>query len=161
MKSAGVDRSNLSDPGAGLSGWPRTMLELRTGTPVPASLAFCRAARTVTRWVAFLLILSMGNLAAGHAVVVKASLDDRPVPAETATTVTVHFSSRLELQFSSFVLLRAARTEPEALKFASGEQPGDVQVDLPPLSAGAYGIRYRVRAADGHITEDVLRFRVE
>jgi methionine-rich copper-binding protein CopC len=35
-----------------------------------------------------------------------------------------------------------------------------VRVDLPPLAAGAYGLRYKVLAVDGHVTESVLRFTV-
>jgi methionine-rich copper-binding protein CopC len=34
-------------------------------------------------------------------------------------------------------------------------------VKVPPLAAGRYGLRYKVLAADGHVTESVLRFTVE
>jgi methionine-rich copper-binding protein CopC len=35
-----------------------------------------------------------------------------------------------------------------------------IHVDLPPLAAGSYGLRYKVLAVDGHVTESVLRFTV-
>ena len=33
-------------------------------------------------------------------------------------------------------------------------------MDIPALAAGAYGLRYKVLAADGHFTENGLRFKV-
>jgi hypothetical protein len=41
-----------------------------------------------------------------------------------------------------------------------GAGAGLVTVDLPPLAAGSYGLRYKVLAADGHVTESLLRFTV-
>ena len=67
--------------------------------------------------------------------------------------------------------LRAKRLE------RTGGQTGDVQVtlsgkgardrssheialELPALSAGAFVLRYKVLAVDGHVTENLLRFTV-
>jgi methionine-rich copper-binding protein CopC len=35
-----------------------------------------------------------------------------------------------------------------------------VLVQLPALTSGNYALRYRVLAADGHVTEDTIRFSV-
>lgn len=105
------------------------------------------------------LALAVSTAAAGHAMLLKASLDGQPLPACTATTVTLHFNARLELPFSGVALVGAG-ADPRNLAFKAGAQPGDVQVELPPLPEGSYALRYRVRAPDGHFTEDIVRFRV-
>ena len=46
------------------------------------------------------------------------------------------------------------------LEFKAGSSSDRLVVSLPPLAAGAYMIRYKVLAADGHFTENVLRFKV-
>jgi methionine-rich copper-binding protein CopC len=33
-------------------------------------------------------------------------------------------------------------------------------IAVPALAAGKYALRYKVLAADGHVTENVLRFEV-
>ena len=44
---------------------------------------------------------------------------------------------------------------------APGEHPANVLVvALPALTAGHYALKYKVLAADGHVTESVLRFQV-
>ncbi len=41
------------------------------------------------------------------------------------------------------------------------EPPADrIELPLTPLAPGAYVVRYKVLAVDGHITEGVLRFSV-
>ena len=99
------------------------------------------------------------SLALAHAVLTKASLDQTSVEADKPTPVTLQFNTRIELNFTK-VLLVDAKGEEHALEVAPGSGPGMLVVSLPPLPAGAYGLRYKVLAADGHMTESILRFRV-
>jgi hypothetical protein len=99
------------------------------------------------------------SLALAHAVLTRASLQETPVVVEKATQVTLRFNTAIELGFTK-VLLVSAAGEERALEVAPGGDPGTVTVGLPPLPAGAYGLRYKVLAADGHVTESILRFRV-
>jgi copper resistance protein C len=80
----------------------------------------------------------------GHAVLTKASLDTASVRANTATKV----------------VLVDARNEEHVLEVLPQGEPGKVSVTVPPLAPGTYGLRYKVLAADGHVTESVLRFTV-
>jgi methionine-rich copper-binding protein CopC len=96
---------------------------------------------------------------AAHAVLTQSSVRDRPVRPYAATALTLTFNSSIEPGFTQVVL----RGEDDERRVAAhpGERPSQVVVDLPPLAPGAYALRYKVLAADGHITESVLRFRVE
>jgi len=109
------------------------------------------------RYVALGVLLG-ASLAHAHAVVQKASLDDAAVRPDTPTRVTLRFNSGIEPGFTRVTLVRAgAAEEPLPVEPADGAA---VHVDLPPLAAGAYGLRYKVLAVDGHVTESVLRFTV-
>lgn len=94
-----------------------------------------------------------------HAIMIKASLEETPVVADTATRVSLHFNTSIELRFTRVLLVNGAGEE-RALQVAPGGGPGTLIVTLPPLPAGDYGLRYKVLAADGHVTENILRFRV-
>jgi len=71
----------------------------------------------------------------------------------------LHFNSRIEVKLSRAMLV--SRDQPERpLELVAGKAPGDVLVRLPALTSGNYALRYRVLAADGHVTEDTIRFSV-
>lgn len=93
-----------------------------------------------------------------HAVLTKASLRDTAVRAESATSVTLTFNTGIEPGFTQVVLRGEGPDRP--LSATPGPQPSEVVVALPALPAGAYALRYKVLAADGHVTEGVQRFRV-
>lgn len=99
------------------------------------------------------------SLAFAHAVLTKASLDG-DVRSETATAVTLRFNTGIEPKFTRVVLVDGAGAE-RPLDTSPGEGRATVRVALPPLAAGIYGLRYKVLAADGHVTESVLRFTVK
>ena len=46
------------------------------------------------------------------------------------------------------------------LPIAAGRKTGQLTVELPPLKPGEYALKCRVFAADGHLTEEILRFSV-
>jgi methionine-rich copper-binding protein CopC len=93
-----------------------------------------------------------------HAVLTKSSLRDTPVAVDTATSVTLTFNTGIEPGFTEVVLRSAGPDRP--LTASTGAHPNEVVVALPPLAAGAYALRYKVLATDGHVTEGVQRFRV-
>jgi copper resistance protein C len=45
-------------------------------------------------------------------------------------------------------------------EIARGKKPGELLIQIPPLDPGEYAIKYKVFAADGHLTEATLRFHV-
>ena len=113
--------------------------------------------RAITMLVAA-LVLAPG-VASAHAILSKTSLGGEPVKANVTTPVTLQFNSRIEPRFTKVVLVSAASDE-RALEVEPGDVPGAVRVTLPPLTPGPYGLRYKVLAADGHVTESILRFKV-
>ena len=81
-------------------------------------------------------------------------------PAEVA----LRFNSRIERDFTR-VTLTGAEGRPVALPVrvdapGPGAAPDRVAIPLRPLPDGVYVLRYRVLAADGHVTEGALRFTV-
>ncbi len=109
-------------------------------------------------------VVFVGALAAGpvfaHAILREASIGDQhPVAADTATAVTLRFNSGIETRFAKVTLVTTDGQE-RVLTVTPGATAGLVTVDLPPLDAGSYGLRYKVLAADGHVTESLLRFKV-
>ena len=94
-----------------------------------------------------------------HAIALKTSLTEHPIKQGAADSITLHFNSRIEVKLSRAMLV--SRDQPERpLELAAGKAPGDVLVQLPALTSGNYALRYRVLAADGHVTEDTIRFSV-
>jgi len=109
--------------------------------------------------LAALLLLGLAGRAGAHAFVTSSSLDRGPVTAHTATTVTLHFNTGVELAFTRVTLLDPSGT-PHNCPIRAGKTPGTVLVDLPPLDPGDYGLHYKALATDGHITEETIRFHV-
>jgi copper resistance protein C len=109
-----------------------------------------------------LIVLSfifVGELSA-HAVVTDHSLKiEQPHPNQ-AKKVELTFNSKIELGLSQ-VYLVSKGDKHTLLTISNGEKKGNVAVDIPPLSSGEYALRYKIFAADGHLTEDLLYFSVK
>jgi methionine-rich copper-binding protein CopC len=73
--------------------------------------------------------------------------------------VTLRFNAGIEVTLSKVVLVDGQHEE-RALSIAPGASAGDLTVDVPALTPGTYGLHYRVLAADGHLTDGLLRFTV-
>ena len=107
------------------------------------------------------VIASPPPQAAAHALV----LESTPAPGATLTDPPAHvylrFNSKLEKHLSH-VTLSTEKGRPVALPIAvnGSEKPDRLVLLLAPLAPGAYVVRYKVLAVDGHITEGVLRFSV-
>ena len=94
-----------------------------------------------------------------HAVVTESSLQIEKVAPNQESQITLNFNSNIELALSQIFLVSKGDVH-QKLKTVSGAQPGEVLVDLPALEEGEYAIRYKIFAADGHLTEDTIHFFV-
>ncbi|HWP66726.1 MAG TPA: copper resistance CopC family protein [Candidatus Limnocylindria bacterium] len=98
--------------------------------------------------------------AAAHAVVTRATLRDAIIPAGKASETTLEFNGAIEAKLAKVTLVDDGGTERALELVPGGHPPNVLVVSLPPLAPGHYALRYKVLAADGHVTESVLRFRV-
>ncbi len=104
------------------------------------------------------MLAASASEVSAHAVLTKSSARDGTVRADTATSVTLTFNTGIEPGFTQVVLRSDGPDRP--LTASPGAKPSDVVVALPPLPAGFYAIRYKVLAADGHVSEGAERFQV-
>ncbi len=105
-------------------------------------------------------LLAFLSLPAGaHAIVTGSSLVEHPIKAGEATHVLLRFNSAVELGLSR-VFLVSRGDKYQQVKIERGPKPGELLVEVPALEPGDYALKYRILAADGHVTEDVLRFHV-
>lgn len=106
-----------------------------------------------------LLSLVQVQLVSAHAVVTDYSLKIKPIHANQKDTVELTFNSKVELGLSQVFLVRKGDIH-ELLPIANGVNQGQMIIDIPPLDIGDYAIKFKVFAADGHLTEDVIHFSV-
>jgi methionine-rich copper-binding protein CopC len=108
-----------------------------------------------------LLLLSVGQLTLvnAHAVVTDYSLKLTPIHANQRDKVELTFNSKIELSLSQIFLVRKG-DKHELLQAENGSKQGQIIIHIPPLASGDYAIKFKVFAADGHLTEDVIHFSV-
>ena len=94
-----------------------------------------------------------------HAVVTQSSLQIEKVAPNQESQVTLNFNSNIELALSQIFLVSEGDAH-QKLESVPGKQAGQVLVTLPALKEGEYAIRYKIFAADGHLTEDTIHFFV-
>jgi methionine-rich copper-binding protein CopC len=109
--------------------------------------------------VLLLLSLCQTTLVSAHAVVTDYSLKITPIHANRQDKVELSFNSQIELGLSQIFLVRKG-DKHELLQAENGARKGQIIVHIPPLTAGDYALRFKVFAADGHLTEDVIHFSV-
>jgi copper resistance protein C len=99
--------------------------------------------------------------AAAHAIILESEPAAGAKLVEPPARIYLRFNSKLEKSLSH-VTLTAADGRPVSLPVAAagGEMPDRIVLPLGKLRAGAYVVRYKVLATDGHITEGALRFTV-
>jgi copper resistance protein C len=106
-------------------------------------------------------LVSPPVLALAHALV----LESRPPQGAQLTAapreVYLRFNSKLEKRLSH-VTIATEKGQPVPLPIATddGEKPDRLVLPLAHLGPGAYVVRYKFLAFDGHITEGILRFSV-
>lgn len=106
------------------------------------------------------LTLVASHAAFGHAVVTHNSLKLKPVPVNQASQVELSFNSKVELDLSE-VFLVSAGDVLTPITAEPGAKAGQVLLNLPALVPGEYAIKLKIFAADGHLSEDLLRFFVK
>lgn len=106
------------------------------------------------------LALVAAGQAQAHAVVTESSLQTQPVKPGHATTVQLQFNAGVELSLSRIFLVSKGDVY-QPITARTGKKPGEILVPLPALSEGEYAIKYKIFAADGHLTESVIRFFVK
>jgi copper resistance protein C len=115
--------------------------------------------RTLTKLL-FACLFAVSSASFGHAVVTHNSLKLSPVPLNQASQVELYFNSKVELDLSE-VFLVSAGDKMTSVKASLGNKPGQVLLNLPALPAGEYAIKLKIFAADGHLSEDLLRFHIK
>lgn len=106
------------------------------------------------------LALTSSSGVFAHAVVTHNSLELQPVPLNQASKVELSFNSKVELDLSEIFLVSAG-DKMQVINATPGTKPGTVLLDLPALEPGEYAIKLKIFAADGHLSEDLLRFFVK
>ncbi len=120
--------------------------------------------RIVDAWagvVAAAVLASAPGQAMAHALVLESDPAQGAKLTEPPAHVFLRFNSKLEKRLSH-VTLSTGKGKPVALPISVNGQdkPDRIELPLAPLVPGAYVVRYKVLAVDGHITEGVLRFSV-
>lgn len=107
-----------------------------------------------------LCLLALSPQVWSHAVVTESSLTNHPVQPNHPAKVVLFFNSGVELALSRvFLVSKGDVFHPVTI--ANGKKAGEMLIDIPPLEPGDYALKYKVFAADGHFTENVIRFRVD
>lgn len=109
------------------------------------------------------LALGAPRVASAHAVVLESSPAADAVLPQPPSQVVLRFNSRIEKRFTRVTLALGDRA-PVVVALPTGDAettPDRITIPLEALGPGAYVLRYRVLAVDGHITEGALRFTVD
>jgi methionine-rich copper-binding protein CopC len=97
----------------------------------------------------------------GHALI----LESQPRQDETVAApkrLVLRFNSRLEKPLCSVQLVGGPRQRSIALlRPEASAAPDTLAYPLPPLQPGPYQVRWKVMAADGHVTEGAVPFTVK
>ncbi len=100
------------------------------------------------------------HLATAHAVITQNSLPIAPLVAHQANHITLRFNSAVEANLAQFFLVSAGEKQ-EKLSVKAGTNAGEIIISLPALEKGKYALKFKIFAADSHLTEDVLYFLVK
>lgn len=142
------------------------------GRPAPLRRAASGARRAgAARGAALVALLVIGLTALvaapaparAHAIVLESSPARDAQLTAAPERVLLRFNSRIEHALSR-ATIEPAGGRPVALAAPAPaeERPAPDRLVLPlrPLGPGTYVVRYRVLAADGHLTEGALRFTI-
>lgn len=112
------------------------------------------------RLVFLLYTFLLPAFAEAHAVVTQHSLQITPVVAGKPAEIQLHFNSAVEPDLAQFFLISQGDKQQKLASHA-GHAAGDMTVILPALKAGKYALKFKIFAADSHLTEDILYFLVK
>jgi methionine-rich copper-binding protein CopC len=97
--------------------------------------------------------------AEGHAII----LESTPAQASTGPSprrLILRFNSRLEKSLCSVQLVGPRQRGIALLRQEADAPPDTLAYPLPALEPGEYQARWKVMAADGHVTEGAVLFTV-
>lgn len=119
------------------------------------------AHRLRTLLIALVLMMSAVPLtAAAHAVVIESSPADRAVLTRVPPEIRLRFNAKLEKNLVHAKLERADGASQTLVDVSP--HAARLRFTLPAdLQAGAYTLKYKVLATDGHATQGVLRFTLQ
>ena len=121
-----------------------------------------RVGRLARAWaLGAVLLACVPSVARAHAVIIESEPAADAKLTEPPARIYLRFNSKLEKRLCR-VTLATADGRPVSLPVAAdgGEKPDRIVLPVGALKPGAYVIRYKVLAVDGHITEGALRFTV-
>ena len=96
----------------------------------------------------------------GHGIV----LDSTPKHQETVAApkrLVIRFNSRLEKRLCSVTLVGPQQASVLLVRQETDAPPDTLIYPLPDLKPGPYRAKWKVLAADGHVTEGAILFTVE
>ncbi|TRW90869.1 copper resistance CopC family protein [Candidatus Methylobacter oryzae] len=111
------------------------------------------------QFILLFLTLCQAHWAAAHAVITDYSLKMTPIHANSPANVELSFNSHIELSLSQIFLVSKG-DKHQLLQSDAGSKQGQIIIHVPPLEPGDYALRFKIFAADGHLTEDVIHFSV-
>ncbi len=111
------------------------------------------------KFILLVLVFIYAHETLAHAVITDYSLKITPIHVNTPAKVELSFNSQIELGLSQIFLVSKGDAH-KILGATIGPKQGQVIVSIPALEAGDYALRFKVFAADGHLTEDVIHFSV-
>lgn len=97
--------------------------------------------------------------ARAHAIVLE-SVPGQEESLASPKRLVLRFNSRLEKPLCSVQLVGPRRRTIALLRPEPGTAADTLAYPLPPLEPGAYQARWKVMAADGHVTEGAVLFTV-
>ncbi|MDI1292851.1 MAG: copper resistance protein CopC [Methylobacter sp.] len=111
------------------------------------------------QFILLLLTLCQTHWVFAHAVITDYSLKITPIHANSPAKVELSFNSQIELGLSQIFLVSKG-DKHQLLTAVNGSKQGQIIILIPPLESGDYALRFKVFAADGHLTEDLIHFSV-
>lgn len=117
---------------------------------------------TLRAWALCAALLAQDPGAAGaHAIILESEPAAAAKLTEPPVRIYLRFNSKIEKRLSHVTLtVEDGRPVPLPVAADGSEKPDRIVLPLGSLRSGAYVVRYKVLAADGHITEGALRFTV-
>jgi copper resistance protein C len=100
------------------------------------------------------------GLARAHGIVIDSTPRQQETVAAAPKSLVIRFNSRLEKKLCSVTLVGPKSVAVPLHGQEASDSPDTLIYALPELAPGAYQARWKVLAADGHVTEGVIRFTV-
>lgn len=104
--------------------------------------------------------LAFPSFTTAHAVVTPDSAQIAPLKAKQANEITLRFNSAVEANLAQFFLVLPGDKQ-QKLAIRTGAKAGEIKIILPVLAQGKYALKFKIFAADSHLTDDVLYFWVK